>query len=197
MFVIYFAHKQSQVAAHCEVFCECIYNRSQPHISLNQQACLEIFMTWMFRLLFSQPSPGEAAFLIAPEEIRHMLSKGSLKLVKNRWKHGFDGWVNWGLANAVLSTKFPEQGEWECSTPSIWSQRQHSSPRHPSRHRAVTSPFCCRSWETTLALDVSPIKTSLSVCTASRLTLCQSQGGCCPPLTQASLDASELELCVR
>lgn len=45
MFVIYFAHKQSQAAVRCEVFCECIYNRSQPHISLNQQACLEIFMT--------------------------------------------------------------------------------------------------------------------------------------------------------
>lgn len=88
MFVIYFAHKQSQVAARCEVFCECIYNRSQPHISLNQQACLQIFMTRMFRLLFSQPSPGEAAFLIAPKGIGHMLP---LKLLKKRCQGGSEG----------------------------------------------------------------------------------------------------------
>lgn len=81
MFVIYFAHKQSQAAAHCEVFCECIYNRSQPHISLNQQACLEIFMTWMLKLLFSQPSPGKTV----PEGTRHTLSKGTLRHLKTHW----------------------------------------------------------------------------------------------------------------
>lgn len=64
-------------------------------------------------------------------------------------------------------------------------------PAETERWRAR---FVAGTQKLPLALDVSPIKTSLPVCAAHRLTLCQSQGGCCPSLTRARLDAPGLAL---
>lgn len=111
-------------------------------------------MTWMLRLLFSQPSPGKTAFLIAPKEISPVLSKGSLKHLKKSlkiqlWQLSHLGSCKYCAEYLIPTAKRMEN---ECATlPTAGASGSTAIFTITSTDRTATVPFCRRNWETTIS----------------------------------------------
>lgn len=116
--------------------------------------------------LVSHPQ-GRQHFLIAPKEIRNMLSKGSWKHLKKSLKTQL-WWLN-HLGSRKYCAEYlipiPKRMEMQHSQQLEPAAAQLSSPS-PAETEQQQTHFVAGTEKLPLALDVSPIKKSLSVCTA-------------------------------
>lgn len=108
-------------------------------------------MTWMLRLLFSQPSPVKAAFLIAPKKVRHMMSKGSLKHIENHWEHNSDGKSFRVLQMLCWVPHSHGKENRNATLPTAAASGSTAIFTITSRDRTATVPFCHRNWETAIS----------------------------------------------